>query len=121
MRSKYFKYYMLFALIYFGQGIYNLPAQSIFYWLKDTLGLTVAKITYISAFATIPWCIKPLYGLISDLFPLAGYRRKSYMILNYTFIGLIGLYIFFFGFYVDIVRIYMLFHIMLSYIFTCFL
>ena len=97
MKNKYFKYYMLFALIYFGQGIYHLPSQSIFYWLKDILGLSVAKIAYISAFATIPWCIKPLYGLISDLFPLVGYRRKSYLILNYILIGIMGLYIFFFG------------------------
>lgn len=96
-KNKYFKYYLLFALIYFGQGIYNLPSQSIFYWLKDALGLSVAKIAYISAFATIPWCIKPLYGLISDMFPLFGYRRKSYLILNYISIGLMGLYIFFFG------------------------
>jgi MFS family permease len=26
-----------------------------------------------------PWCLKPLYGLLSDFVPLAGYRRKSYL------------------------------------------
>jgi predicted MFS family arabinose efflux permease len=95
--KKYLPYYILFSLIYAGQGIYSLPAQSIFYWLKETLGLGVDKIAYIGALTTIPWCIKPLYGMISDVFPLLGYRRKSYLIINYIFITLIGLGIFFFG------------------------
>jgi len=94
---KHWKYYLLFSLVYFGQGIYALPSQSIFYWLKETLGLGVDKIAYIGALTTIPWTVKPIYGLISDMFPLCGYRRKSYMVINYTSIGLTGLYIYFFG------------------------
>jgi len=97
MKNKYTKYYILFALIYFGQGIYALPSQSVFYLMKETWGLTVEKIAYIGALATIPWTIKPLYGLITDAFPLFGYRRKSYLIINYSAIILLGLYIFFFG------------------------
>jgi predicted MFS family arabinose efflux permease len=27
------------------------------------------------------WTIKPLYGLVSDFFPLVGYHRKSYLLL----------------------------------------
>jgi len=34
----------------------------------------------------LPWTIKPIYGLLSDGFPLFGYRRKSYLILA----GLVG-------------------------------
>ena len=97
MNKKYFKYYILFSLIYFGQGIYHLPAQSIELWLKDIMGLGVEKIAYIAAFATIPWTIKPLYGIISDSLPLFGYRRKSYLIISYILIILTSLYIFFFG------------------------
>jgi len=97
MNKKFFNYYLLFALIYFGQGIYALPSQAIFYWLKETLGLTVDKIAYIGALTTIPWTIKPIYGVISDMFPLFGYRRKSYLIINYILIALLGIYVFFFG------------------------
>lgn len=97
MNKKYLKYYFLFALIYFGQGIFGLPSQSVFYLMKETWGLTVDKIAYIGALATIPWTIKPIYGIISDTFPLFGYRRKSYLIINYILIILLGLYIFFFG------------------------
>jgi MFS family permease len=29
----------------------------------------------------LPWIIKPVYGIVSDLVPLFGYRRKAYLIL----------------------------------------
>src|SRR5205085_6965477 len=31
--------------------------------------------------ANLPWVIKPAYGLLSDFFPIFGYRRKSYLLL----------------------------------------
>ena len=31
---------------------------------------------------TLPWVIKPVYGLISDFIPLFGYRRKTYLFLS---------------------------------------
>jgi MFS family permease len=31
--------------------------------------------------STIPWLIKPVYGLVSDFLPLFGRRRKSYFLL----------------------------------------
>jgi len=30
---------------------------------------------------SLPWMIKPLYGLVSDYVPLLGYRRKSWLML----------------------------------------
>jgi MFS family permease len=30
---------------------------------------------------TLPWIIKPLYGIVSDFVPLFGYRRKAYLVL----------------------------------------
>ena len=32
-----------------------------------------------------PYCIKPIYGLVSDVFPIASQRRRPYLIL-----GLLG-------------------------------
>jgi len=31
---------------------------------------------------TIPWYIKPVFGLLTDFVPIRGYRRKSYLILS---------------------------------------
>ncbi|GFP84044.1 folate-biopterin transporter 1 chloroplastic, partial [Phtheirospermum japonicum] len=40
----------------------------------------------ISGVSALPWLVKPLYGFISDSFPLCGYRRRSYLVLS----GLLG-------------------------------
>jgi MFS family permease len=44
-------------------------------------GLTPDQVAQLLGVLTIPWIIKPLYGLISDLVPLFGYHRKSYLLL----------------------------------------
>jgi MFS family permease len=38
-------------------------------------------LSYIQTFTAIPWYIKPIFGLITDLLPICGYRRKIYIIL----------------------------------------
>ena len=70
------------ALVYFNQGIGSLTGQPLFFYLKETLGLSPSTMMYLGSVTTLPWMIKPLYGWISDTFPLWGYRRKSYMILS---------------------------------------
>ena len=35
---------------------------------------------------TLPWIIKPVYGILSDAVPLLGYHRRSYLII----FGLMG-------------------------------
>ncbi|KKN47009.1 hypothetical protein LCGC14_0667010 [marine sediment metagenome] len=97
MKSKYLKYYILFSLIYFGQGIYHLPGQAVELWLKNILCMAYGDIEKLLGLISIPWMIKPLYGLLSDAFPIFGYRRKSYLVINYTLILLTSLYVFFFG------------------------
>ena len=70
------------ALVYFNQGIGSLTGQPLFFYLKEKLLLDPSTIMYLSSVTTLPWMIKPLYGWISDSFPLWGYRRKSYMIFE---------------------------------------
>lgn len=43
--------------------------------------MNAEQITQALAVVILPWSIKPLYGLITDLFPIAGYRRRSYLLL----------------------------------------
>jgi len=61
-----------------GAGI---ASQPIFFLLKDELHLSAAETAAFLATISIAWGIKPLYGLLSDFFPLFGYRRKSYLLL----------------------------------------
>lgn len=74
--------YALSALIYFTQGIGSLPSQALFYYLRETLGMAVSTIMMLGSITSIPWMVKPLYGLLSDRFPIFGYRRKAYIILS---------------------------------------
>jgi len=79
-----FKYLIIFALVYFfsPNGLSSLPNLSISYLLKDVFKLTATQAAYFGAISILGWAIKPLWGLISDLFPIKGSRRRNYLILT---------------------------------------
>jgi predicted MFS family arabinose efflux permease len=72
---------VLFAIVYFAQGMWYLPNQTITIVMKDR-GLRPGVVVTFFAISTIPWVIKPVYGIISDFFPLLGRRRFSYLVLS---------------------------------------
>ncbi len=69
-------------LVYFVQGILGLARLAVSFFLKDDLGLTPAEVAALTGIATAPWTIKPLFGFISDGFPIWGYRRRPYLVLS---------------------------------------
>ena len=71
----------LFAVVYFAQGMWTLPVQTLTMVLKER-GLSSSAVADFFLLSTIPWLIKPLYGLLSDFVPLFGRRRKSYFLLT---------------------------------------
>jgi MFS family permease len=73
---------MLFAVVYFAQGMYDLPTQILTLTMKDRFGLSAGQTATFFLIVTVPWFIKPVYGLISDFVPLFGRRRKSYLMLT---------------------------------------
>ncbi|MBX9689889.1 MAG: MFS transporter, partial [Candidatus Obscuribacterales bacterium] len=74
---------LFFGLAYFCQhfGQAGLINQPLTYYFKEVLHYGADQIAAFFAIMTMPWVIKPLYGLISDSLPLGGYRRKSYLLL----------------------------------------
>ena len=72
---------LLFAIVYFAQGMWYLPNQAITIALKER-GLGAQQVGEFFTFTTIPWLLKPLYGLVSDFVPLFGRRRTSYFLLT---------------------------------------
>src|SRR5437016_6873481 len=82
---------MLFAVVYFSQGMYYVADQARNLALKETLGLSPAQVATFGTIVLVPWLIKPVYGLISDAFPLFGRRRKSYFLLTSALATLAGL------------------------------
>ncbi|MFP5350344.1 MAG: MFS transporter [Gammaproteobacteria bacterium] len=72
----------LFALAYFAQALSQLGGligQPLAYYLKQGVGLNAADVADYLAILSLPWMIKPVYGLISDYLPLFGYRRRTWL------------------------------------------
>ncbi len=72
-----------FGLAYFCQhfaqaGFISQPLSLFF---KEVLHYGPKDVTMFFSVLTIPWVIKPIYGLICDYLPLFGYRRKSYLLI----------------------------------------
>jgi len=80
----------LFAIVYFAQGMWYLPNQTITIVLKDA-GLSAGLVANFFAVSTVPWLIKPVYGLLSDFVPLFGRRRLSYLVLTSSLAAAAGL------------------------------
>ena len=83
---------LLFGVVYFSQGMWYLPNQVITIFFKDQ-GLSPSQVANFFLVSTIPWFIKPVYGLISDFVPLFGRRRKSYFLLTCILSALSGIWL----------------------------
>jgi MFS family permease len=75
---------LFFAAVYLVEGFGQtggLISQPLTYYLKEVYGWTPVEVTASLTVLTLPWVIKPLYGIFSDFVPLWGYRRKAYLVL----------------------------------------
>jgi len=92
MKNK--KLFWVFALssaVYFTQGIEGLPAQSLFYYFKETLKFPAEKIMFISSLTAFAWLVKPLIGyLVDSLFSKRAWIFIS-LALDIVFVLLLGL------------------------------
>ena len=77
---------VFFATVYAVQGVAEpnagLATTPIFFLLKDEMRLSAAETATFLALVGFAWNVKPLYGLVSDLVPLLGYRRRSYLLVT---------------------------------------
>ena len=77
---------VFFATVYAVQGLAEpkagLATQPLFFLLKDEMRLSAAETATFLALIGFAWNVKPLYGLTSDLIPLLGYRRRSYLLVT---------------------------------------
>ena len=77
------------ATIYFVEGALGLARLAQTFLLKDELKLGPAELSATLGLLSLPWTIKPLYGFLSDGFPIFGYRRRSYLVLA-GFVGFLS-------------------------------
>lgn len=57
-----------------------------YYW-KDVQRVQPATVQFLSVFFYIPWVLKPLWGILTDVFPVRGYHRRPYFIFS----GILGM------------------------------
>jgi MFS family permease len=68
MNKRLFWVFALSSAVYFNQGIESLPAQGLFYYLKETLNFSPQKIMFLGSITISAWLIKPIIGYIIDNF-----------------------------------------------------
>ncbi|KAF8400486.1 hypothetical protein HHK36_013784 [Tetracentron sinense] len=51
-----------------------------YYW-KDTQKVQPSAVQLYIGLYSIPWVMKPIWGLLTDVFPVRGYRRRPYFIV----------------------------------------
>lgn len=85
------------SIVYFVQGSAGLTSIAMAIILREQLGLDFYQMGLIGVASTLPWSIKPLFGLLTDLVPIGRFRRRPYLhlgpllgFLGYLMIGLYG-------------------------------
>lgn len=74
---------IFFGTVYFVQGAVALSSLALLHFQKDVLQLSAAELATFGALITLlAWSFKPIYGLISDIFPIRGQRRKPYLVIT---------------------------------------
>lgn len=74
--------YLFFAATYFAQGMLGIAYEPISYLLKDFLELSATESAVFVSFMTAPFIIKPLFGALSDAFPINLFRRRPYLLAS---------------------------------------
>jgi hypothetical protein len=63
----------------FASSFYRVASD--YYW-KDVQRLQPATVQLLSVFFFLPWILKPLWGVMTDVFPIRGYRRRPYFLFS---------------------------------------
>ena len=70
---------IFFAAVYFVQAAVGISSLAQFLFTRNELGLNFIQLGILAALPTISWSIKPIYGFLTDLVPIRGYRRRPYL------------------------------------------
>ncbi|KAK9947227.1 hypothetical protein M0R45_012659 [Rubus argutus] len=62
----------------FGGALYRVGTE---YYMKDVQKVQPSQAQFYQGITSIPWLVKPLWGLLTDVLPIFGYRRRPYFIV----------------------------------------
>lgn len=88
------------SIVYFVQGSAGIVGIASSLILREQLGLDFYQMGLIGVAATLPWSIKPVFGLLTDLVPIGKFRRRPYLHLGplMGFLGFLGIALYGFSF-----------------------
>ena len=81
--------YLPLLLAYFCYGASTITSVALVFFEKNTLGLTPAEAAEIGFWLGLPWGMKMVAGVASDVYPIFGSRRGAYLLLG-AFCSLVG-------------------------------
>ncbi len=76
----YYRNVSSFLILTLFLGLALIPELSISYLFKDELKVEPSQLTRLLTIAKITWLINPLFGIITDFYPIFGYKRKYYLL-----------------------------------------
>jgi len=79
LRFPFTKNEIFFSAVYFVQAAVGISALAQFLFTRNELGLNFIQLGILAALPTISWSVKPIYGFLTDLVPIRGYRRRPYL------------------------------------------
>lgn len=74
--------YVPVLVAYFAYGASTITGIATLFFSKDTLGITPAEAAAIGFWVALPWSTKMVAGVASDVYPILGSRRRSYLLLG---------------------------------------
>lgn len=74
--------YLPVLLTYFAYGASTIIAVAMVFFEKQALGLTPAEAAAIAFWLGLPWSMKMVVGVASDVLPILGSRRVAYLLLG---------------------------------------
>jgi hypothetical protein len=74
--------YLPVLVTYFCYGASSVTAVALLFFEKNTLGLSPAEAAGIAFWLGLPWSMKMVAGVASDVYPIRGSRRGAYLLLG---------------------------------------
>ncbi len=74
--------YLPVLVTYFCYGASAITGVAMLYFQKDALRITPAEAAGIGFWLGLPWTMKMVVGVASDVYPILGSRRKAYLVLG---------------------------------------
>ncbi|KAF1788555.1 Major facilitator superfamily domain [Phytophthora cactorum] len=65
--------------------VYGMLPETVYPFMQQYLNCSGAQVAAAKELVILPWSFKVFYGIMSDCFPLFGFRRRPYMVIGWPY------------------------------------